>query len=66
MILFRRAILKTTTHPKRSRPAPRQVARSTSVKGDLARAMFARWECDHIDPRPMSWAKLGARLAKTS
>lgn len=48
--------MKTTTkakHPSR---------RAASVKGDIARAMFARWEKDHIDPRPMGWDTFKARL----
>ena len=35
---------------------------AVSVKGDIARAMFARWEKDHIDPQPVSWEKFKARL----
>jgi hypothetical protein len=51
--------MKTTA--KRSRP-PR---RTLSVKGDIARAMFARWEKDHTDPRPMTWEKFQAKLEET-
>lgn len=48
--------MKTTTKSKHlSR-------RAASVKGDIARAMFARWEKDHTDPQPMSWAKFKSTL----
>lgn len=40
----------------------RPLRRATSVKGDIARAMFARWQKDHIDPQPMSWAKFKSTL----
>lgn len=36
--------------------------RAASVKGDIARAMFARWEKDHTDPQPMSWSKFKSTL----
>lgn len=35
---------------------------AASVKGDIARAMFARWERDHIDPQPVTWTKFKATL----
>ncbi|MBC8008769.1 MAG: hypothetical protein H7067_01570 [Burkholderiales bacterium] len=55
--------MKPTIKAKRTRPAAtRKAPRSASVKGDIARAMFARWEKDHIDPRPMSWSKLKTTL----
>ena len=52
--------MKTTA--KTTRSASRHAARSASVKGDIARAMFARWENDHRDPQPMSWDKFKAKL----
>ena len=54
--------MKTATKAKRSRAASRHVARAVSVKGDIARAMFARWEKDHTNPQPMSWDKFKAKL----
>ena len=55
--------MKTTIKAKRARPAvSRKAPRSASVKGDIARAMFARWEKDHIDPHPISWTKLKTKL----
>ncbi len=55
--------MKTTIKAKRTRPAAaRKVTRSASVKGDIARAMFARWEKDHADPKPISWEKLKTKL----
>ena len=36
--------------------------KASSVKGDIARAMFARWEKDHLDPKPVSWPKFKATL----
>ena len=44
---------KKNQHPSR---------RAVSVKGDIARAMFARWEKDHTDPQPVSWAKFKSTL----
>ena len=45
--------MKTTikSNPTLSRRAARPVARN----GDIARAMFAQWEKEHHDPKPMSW-----------
>jgi hypothetical protein len=54
--------MKTSVKTKRSRSLSRKVARPISVKGDIARAMFARWEKDHTDPQPMSWDKFKAKL----
>jgi hypothetical protein len=54
--------MKAATKAKRTGSLSRRNARPVSVKGDIARAMFARWEKDHIDPRPMSWDKLKAKL----
>lgn len=52
---------KTTS--KRTRPSSaRKTVRSASVKGDIARAMFARWEKDHTDPKPISWGKFRSKL----
>jgi hypothetical protein len=48
--------VKTIAKTKRS---PR---RAVSVKGDIARAMFARWEREHTDPQPLSWDKFKAKL----
>lgn len=48
--------MKTIAKNKRSS------RRATSVKGDIARAMFARWEKDHTDPQPMSWPKFKSTL----
>jgi hypothetical protein len=33
-----------------------------SGQGDVALAMFARWDKEHRDPRPVSWEKLQATL----
>jgi hypothetical protein len=57
--------MKTSVKTKRPRSASRRASRPASVKGDIARAMFARWEKDHIDPQPMSWEKFQARLEET-
>jgi hypothetical protein len=49
----------------KAKPAQRRVRAqrpAPSVKGDIARAMFARWEKDHTDPRPMSWSKFQTKL----
>lgn len=54
--------MKTATKAKRTRSLSRRVVRVISVKGDIARAMFARWEKDHTDPQPMSWDKFKAKL----
>ena len=54
--------MKTAPKAKRLRSSSRQAARPVSVKGDIARAMFARWEKDHADPKPMSWEKFQAKL----
>ena len=54
--------MKTVLKTKRTRSASRKSARPVSVKGDIARAMFARWEKDHTDPQPMSWDKFKAKL----
>jgi hypothetical protein len=54
--------MKTVLKTKRTRSASRKAARPVSVKGDIARAMFARWEKDHTDPQPMSWDKFKAKL----
>jgi hypothetical protein len=39
-----------------------RVRKQPSVKGDIARAMFARWEKDHIDPKPQSWEQFKRKL----
>ena len=54
--------MKTTVKAKRRRTSSRQAARPASIKGDIARAMFARWEKDHTDPKPISWDKFQAKL----
>ena len=54
--------MKTTIKAQRPRTSARQAARPVSVKGDIARAMFARWEKDHTDPKPMSWEKFQSKL----
>jgi len=54
--------MKTALNTKRIRSASRKVARPVSVKGDIARAMFARWEKDHTDPQPMAWDEFKAKL----
>lgn len=57
--------MKAATKSKRVSSQSRRKARPISVKGDIARAMFARWEKDHIDPQPMSWDKLKSKLEET-
>jgi hypothetical protein len=54
--------MKTTikSKPTLSRRAARPVARN----GDIARAMFAQWEKEHHDPKPMSWDKFQAIMEK--
>jgi len=32
------------------------------LKGDIARAMFARWERDHRDASPMPWDQFKTTL----
>jgi hypothetical protein len=55
--------MKATAKSKHTVRRPRRLAsRATSVKGDIARAMFARWEKDHTDPQPMSWDKFKSKL----
>ncbi len=55
--------MKTAAKSKPAARRTRRIAsRTTSVKGDIARAMFARWEKDHTDPQPMSWDKFKATL----
>jgi hypothetical protein len=46
------------------RVAAKTVAASpaSTGKGDIARAMFARWDETHRDPKPVSWEKLQATL----
>jgi hypothetical protein len=49
----------------KKRAAPRRksvVTPSVQAKGDIARAMFTRWDKMHRDPRPISWEKLQATL----
>ncbi len=57
--------MKPTLKPKRTRSASSKSARPASVKGDIARAMFARWEKDHTDPQPMSWENFKSKLEET-
>jgi hypothetical protein len=54
--------MKTSLKAKSSRSSSHRTARSVSVKGDIARAMFARWEKDHVDPRPVGWEHLKSKL----
>ena len=57
--------MKAAAKAKRTRPlSHRLAARPVSVKGDIARAMFARWEKDHTDAQPMSWEKFKSTLEK--
>ena len=54
--------MKTTTKAKLAQRRVRARGPTPSVKGDIARAMFARWEKDHTDPHPMSWSKFQSKL----
>jgi hypothetical protein len=53
------------TKIKLTRRSHRSSRASASVKGDIARAMFARWEKDHVDPKPVSWEALKNKLEAT-
>ena len=57
--------MKNSTKSKSVRRRIRRSGATVSVKGDIARAMFARWEKDHVDPRPVSWDSLKAKLEET-
>jgi hypothetical protein len=54
--------MKTTTKSKPSvaRRAARPASPSVARKGDDLRAMFAQWEKEHHDPKPISWDKFQA------
>jgi hypothetical protein len=54
--------MKTAAKAKPAQHRVRARRASPSVKGDIARAMFARWERDHTDPHPMSWSKFQSKL----
>jgi hypothetical protein len=54
--------MKNPTKSKSARQRRRRSAAPISVKGDIARAMFARWEKDHVDPQPLSWDALKVKL----
>jgi hypothetical protein len=54
--------MKTRLKIKSSRSRSHRPARPWSGKGDIARAMFARWEKDHVDPQPVSWEHLQLKL----
>jgi hypothetical protein len=54
--------MKTLLKAKSSHTRSHRASRLVSVKGDIARAMFARWEKDHVDPRPVSWEHLRSKL----
>ena len=56
------ATMKTTAKAKPAQRRLRAQRPASSVKGDIARAMFARWAKDHTDPRPMSWSKFQSTL----
>ncbi len=58
---------KPVRAPRKSRVVSRRKtalapALPVSGKGDVALAMFARWDKEHRDPRPVSWEKLQATL----
>jgi hypothetical protein len=57
--------MKTPTKSKSAHRRRRGSTAAVSVKGDIARAMFARWEKDHLDPKPLSWDQLKAKLEET-
>ncbi|MGA3007075.1 MAG: hypothetical protein ABSE59_04210 [Opitutaceae bacterium] len=54
--------MKTSTKTKPAHRGVRARRPVSSVKGDIARSMFARWAKDHTDPHPMSWDKFRSKL----